>query len=242
LGYEQCFDVSYSELSNSVSTNIIIQNPGQTYTMQVAGSSSYTVLVNGGSTDYNFESTATQEIEIPLSVGTNVISIIGNLDCSSQEDLTFVPDDNFEQALIDLGYDDVLDDYVLTDNIANLTELELISKFDDPIEDLTGLENFVALETLHCDSCANEHLDTSTLVNLRNLTWDFASSLKSVNITNNSKLEFLAIVLTNVAEIDISQNTELIDLILLENRLTSIDFSNNPKMISALLTYQTPPF
>ena len=28
---------------------------------------------------------------------------------------TYVPDDNFEQALIDLGYDDVLDDYVLTD-------------------------------------------------------------------------------------------------------------------------------
>ena len=27
---------------------------------------------------------------------------------------TYVPDDNFEQALIDLGYDDVLDDYVLT--------------------------------------------------------------------------------------------------------------------------------
>jgi len=43
LGYEQCFDVSYSALSNSVSTNIIIQNPGQTYTMQVAGSTSYTV-------------------------------------------------------------------------------------------------------------------------------------------------------------------------------------------------------
>jgi len=29
---------------------------------------------------------------------------------------TYVPDDNFEQALIDLGYDDVLDDYVLTAN------------------------------------------------------------------------------------------------------------------------------
>ena len=26
---------------------------------------------------------------------------------------TYVPDDNFEQALIDLGYDDELDDYVI---------------------------------------------------------------------------------------------------------------------------------
>ena len=30
---------------------------------------------------------------------------------------TYVPDDNFEQALIDLGYDNILDDYVTTANI-----------------------------------------------------------------------------------------------------------------------------
>ena len=33
---------------------------------------------------------------------------------------TYVPDDNFEQALIDLGYDDVLNDTVLTANIVAL--------------------------------------------------------------------------------------------------------------------------
>ena len=33
---------------------------------------------------------------------------------STRAQQTYVPDDNFEQALIDLGYDDVLDDYVLT--------------------------------------------------------------------------------------------------------------------------------
>jgi hypothetical protein len=31
---------------------------------------------------------------------------------------TYVPDDNFEQAIIDLGYDDTLDDFVLTQNIS----------------------------------------------------------------------------------------------------------------------------
>lgn len=30
---------------------------------------------------------------------------------------TFIPDDNFEQELINLGYDDVLDDSVITANI-----------------------------------------------------------------------------------------------------------------------------
>jgi hypothetical protein len=36
---------------------------------------------------------------------------------------TYVPDNNFEQALIDLGYDDTLDDYVLTANISGVTIL-----------------------------------------------------------------------------------------------------------------------
>ena len=35
--------------------------------------------------------------------------------------LTYVPDDNFEQELINLGYDNVLDDYVLTANINTVT-------------------------------------------------------------------------------------------------------------------------
>ena len=34
---------------------------------------------------------------------------------------TYVPDDNFEQALIDLGYDTTLDDSVLTANISSIT-------------------------------------------------------------------------------------------------------------------------
>ena len=38
---------------------------------------------------------------------------------------TYVPDDNFEQALIDLGYDDVLDDFVVTDSISGVTDLVL---------------------------------------------------------------------------------------------------------------------
>ena len=38
---------------------------------------------------------------------------------------TYVPDDNFEQVLIDLGYDDTLDDYVLTENISGVTSLDV---------------------------------------------------------------------------------------------------------------------
>jgi len=60
---------------------------------------------------------------------------------------TYVPDDNFEQALIDLGYDDVLDDYVLTENISGVTSLDVNRK---EISDLTGIEGFTALTVLSC--------------------------------------------------------------------------------------------
>ena len=44
---------------------------------------------------------------------------------------TYVPDNNFEQALIDLGYDDVLDDSVLTANISG--SRSLISRRVNPL-------------------------------------------------------------------------------------------------------------
>ena len=66
-----------------------------------------------------------------------------------EEDTTYVPDDNFEQALIDLGYDDVLDNYVSTDSISGVTYLDVSQK---EISDLTGIENFTALNILHCYS------------------------------------------------------------------------------------------
>ena len=52
---------------------------------------------------------------------------------------TYVPDDNFEQALIDLGYDDALDDSVLTANISDVTNLNVNNK---NITSLTGIEGF----------------------------------------------------------------------------------------------------
>ena len=41
---------------------------------------------------------------------------------------TYVPDDKFEQALIDLGYDTTLDDSVLTANISSVTTLDVNNK------------------------------------------------------------------------------------------------------------------
>ena len=66
---------------------------------------------------------------------------------AQNSNFTYVPDDNFEQALINLGYDNVLDDYVITANINTVTYLNV--SFSN-IVDLTGIEDFTALTSLHC--------------------------------------------------------------------------------------------
>ncbi len=69
---------------------------------------------------------------------------------------TYVPDDNFEQALIDLGYDDVLDDYVVTDSISGITLLNVQLK---NISNLTGIEAFISLTSLNCSNNLFTNID-----------------------------------------------------------------------------------
>ena len=79
---------------------------------------------------------------------------------------TNVPDDKFEQALIDLGYDDTLDDYVLTANISGVTTLDVSNK---EISDLTGIEAFAALTNLVVSNNKLTALDVTTNTALTSL-------------------------------------------------------------------------
>ncbi len=120
---------------------------------------------------------------------------------------TYVPDDNFEQALIDLGYDNVLDDYVLTANISSVTTLDVGNR---NIADLTGIEGFVALSNLRCHG----------------------NQLTSLNISNNSQLLLLGCSHNSLTDLDVSGNSALKHLYCGYNQLTSLDISNNSALIS----------
>ena len=62
---------------------------------------------------------------------------------------TYIPDDVFEQTLIDLGYDSgPLNNYVETASLDKITYLDLSHK---KINDLTGIEDFINLQTLIYD-------------------------------------------------------------------------------------------
>ncbi|MDC0202083.1 redoxin domain-containing protein, partial [Flavobacteriales bacterium] len=132
--------------------------------------------------------------------------------------LTYVPDDNFEQELINSGYDNVLDDYVLTANIDTLTWINIANA---NISDLTGIEDFIMLKDLSC--------------------WN--NPLTIFDISNNTALEILNCSDNQLTTIDISNNINLHTISCGSNTMTSINFGTNSSLESLscgwspLLTY-----
>jgi len=155
------------------------------------------------------------------------------------EDYTYVPDDNFEQALIDLGYDNELDDYVLNNNIKTVTTLEIFNK---GITDLTGIEGFVELITLKAsdgkfnwifDETTNQ-ITTIDVTHNIHLEWlDLGKNkLKSIDLSNNPNLVFLELWLNELTSLDVSHNPKLEIISAGYNHLNTIDVSNNPNLIN----------
>lgn len=167
---------------------------------------------------------------------------------------TYIPDDIFEQQLIDLGYDDELDDHVLTLNIVNVESLLLYGDDDDSnaLIDLTGLEDFLALKNL---SLAFMNLsDYFNPSNYRNLTTldlhqiglnslvideksnleslEFSNSVGALSVTSNNSLTniFLEDALNN--SIMISGNSKLTSFYTFDGHLGDVSITNNPALKS----------
>ena len=132
----------------------------------------------------------------------------------------YVPDDNFETNLINLGYDSVLDDYVQSRDIKDVTNLELSIVSNLGISDMTGIEGFVGLKELEFNY--NETLLTtlnlSSNINLEKLIIN--GNKNGANRQENGKLN----------SIDLTKNTNLIHLEIKYQSLKSIDISNNTKL------------
>ncbi|GGH36993.1 MopE-related protein [Mangrovimonas yunxiaonensis] len=158
-------------------------------------------------------------------------------------DFVYIPDPNFEQALIDLGIDSdgVVNQGLLRSDAEAVVELNLnnplfvtftfqgnplIQNVTEKIYDLTGIEAFINLTSLTCDYNEIETLDLSGNTQLIYLSCNYGH-INDVNLTQNSLLETLYLYENQVATIDLSQNINL-DLIGLDNNnLSNIDASNN---------------
>ena len=141
-------------------------------------------------------------------------------------DYTYVPDNNFEQALIDLGIDDTLDDFVLTASISGVTYLNVSSK---SISDLTGIEDFTALNELYCYGNSLTSIDVSSNTALTKL-YCGNNQLTSIDVSNNTTLNYLILTGNQLTSLDVSANTALTDLSCDENQITSLDVSTNTSL------------
>ena len=139
---------------------------------------------------------------------------------------TYIFDANFEQALIDLGYDAVIDNYVTNANVNNIQVLDVSNK---NIEDLRGVQAFVALDTLRANNNSIGDFDFSTIPTARFVNFD-DNSIASVELTQNPNIENLSLFLNFVQSIDLLNNNNLKDLNLTGNTLTSLDLTQAPNL------------
>ena len=182
----------------------------------------------------------------------NILNILNELNLKINElqeifldTKIFISDDNFESALIQLGYDDVLDNFILRRNIINIKSLNVENK---DIISLAGIESFSSLETLiasnnnlsfinisqntklkHIDLLYNKisSIDVSKNNNLEILVLNGNNPLNSLSVINNTKLKELYVFGTKVSSLDLLNNVLLSDLDIGSTQITNIDLKRN---------------
>jgi len=138
---------------------------------------------------------------------------------------TLIPDSNFENALV--AYDDIASDgKVPTANIETITSLNLSypRSIDEEIDDITGIEAFIALETLGLAAHSINEADFTSNINL--ISVDITSNgLTSLDITGLTKLEELLCYAGSLSELNVSTNSSLKILDVDSNTIDSLDVS-----------------
>jgi len=145
---------------------------------------------------------------------------------------TYVPDDNFENylethtawgMLVPMGDpnsmgDGTMNDYVTTTNINTITDLNIAGNGSYNISDLTGIEDFTALDDLRC----------------------YSNQLTNLDLTANTALTFLDCSDNQLSILDVSNNSSLVILSCHDNQLTSLDIRNGNNVNMQIHTFNNP--
>lgn len=142
------------------------------------------------------------------------------------EGLTYIPDENLENYLIEIGRDDMIDGYITNSQASSINQVTIEAidnwyvgssigfwdfdeRFSNRISNLAGIEAFPNLEGINL----------------------MGQNLDSINISKNSKLKIFGANFNTFKKLDTSNNPELEWLSIDSNEVTPIlDFSNNPKI------------
>jgi Leucine-rich repeat (LRR) protein len=155
-------------------------------------------------------------------------------DCSNlNREMTYVPDNVFEENLISLGYDiGTPDDSVAT---AVLQQITIINLSNSGIKDLTGIEAFTNLQTFICEGNYLTSLDFSSNKKLKTLQCAY-NQLTSLIINSNTNLEYLSCYKNKLSELDISSNLSLFLFHCGYNNLSKLDLKAHQNLLELSCT------
>jgi Leucine-rich repeat (LRR) protein len=117
-----------------------------------------------------------------------------------REDLIYIPDHAFREALIEVGVDSDMDGNISKTEAAGTDKLYVPNR---QISDLTGIGYFINLKELGC----GENL------------------LTTLDVSKNKLLEILELSRNHITDLDISHNPELIELWCDDNSISQLDMS-----------------
>ena len=146
--------------------------------------------------------------------------------CEKDPELVNIPDDAFLTALIELGVDTDGDGQISASEAEVVTSINVMGK---NISDMTGIEAFYNLDTLHC---AYNQLSALDVSNNTGLIWLVCgvNQLSNLDVSKNTTLEYLACNSSQLSELDVSDNLHLTTLDCTGNQLSSLDVSNNTEL------------
>lgn len=130
----------------------------------------------------------------------------------AQNFYTYIPDNNFEMYLIQSGYDNYPDHQVITMNVYYVKSVNIAAM---SISNLTGIEAFVNLESLHCEG----------------------NYLTNLDLNKNTILAYLDCSQNQLSNLDLSQNSHLESLRCFDNKLESLNVKNETN--SKITTFYT---
>ena len=166
------------------------------------------------------------------------------LDNNYDSTYTYIPDDYFEQYLIDKGLDDILDDYVKTSNLLNeccigvdppdICQIppfcendefyDFENRFEWRISNLSGIEDFPNLFHINLIGNKIDSINLTKNPELENFYANF-NEFKSINTDHNPKLKIISI--------DNNRPNWGSDCVINESdTIFKLDFSKNPELES----------
>ncbi|RNL87888.1 choice-of-anchor D domain-containing protein [Sinomicrobium pectinilyticum] len=258
-------DFGAVEISTQKKTELTITNTGEedlalkNYTFSGSNASEFSTdageteeTVQAGKT-YNFtivfepaeEGNKTAVLTITSNVGEHKIELSASATLDPNA-IVNIPDANFKKVLLEQGTTvsgtvgpyrnskiDTNDDGEIQISEARAYESALIasSVLNDSynISDLTGIEAFVNIKALWVSKNQLTSLDISNNTALEYLICD-NNQLTSLDISNNTALEYLNCAANELTDLDISKNTALVRLFCYNNQLSDLDTSKNPDL------------